>query len=100
MPALILAALLSATPDECREAYAAVSYREAATACLAVLSTAPAAELPGLYRLAALSLAALGDEEQAFRLFSSLLAMDPSAQLDPSLSPKLRASFDRAKAAR
>ena len=99
MPALLLAALLAATPDDCREAYAAVNYREAATACLAVLSTASIAELPGLYRLAALSHAAIGDDEQAFRLFVSLLSMDPATQLDAALSPKLRAPFERARSA-
>ncbi len=92
--------LLAATPDDCREAYAAVNYKEAARLCVEVLSDAPRGELPGLYRLAALSSAAVGDEERAFVLFSSLLAMEPGVQLDEALSPKLRAPFERAQRAR
>lgn len=92
--------VLSATPDDCREAYAAVNYKEAARVCVEVLSEAPRGELPGLYRLAGLSLAALGEDERAHGLFISLLAMDPQVQLDPSLSPKLRAPFEKAKQAR
>ena len=97
---VLLATSLAATPDECREAYAAVNYRDAAQACEAVLSTASPAELPGLYRLAALSRAALGDSERAAALFSSLLALDPDVQLDAAISPKLRAPFERARARR
>jgi hypothetical protein len=92
--------LLSATPDDCREAYASVSYRDAARICVSVLPAAPEGELPGLYRLAALSAAAIGEDEQAYQLFVSLLAMSPAAQLEPSISPKLRSPFERAKARR
>ncbi len=97
MHALTLLLVLTATPDDCREAYAAVNYKEAARLCVEVLSEAPRGELPGLYRLAGLSLAAVGEEERAFGLFVSLLAMDPHVQLDAALSPKLRAPFERAQ---
>jgi hypothetical protein len=92
--------VLTASPDDCREAYAAVNYKEAARVCVEVLSEAPRGELPGLYRLAGLSLAAVGEDERAYGLFVSLLAMDPQVQLDPALSPRLRAPFEKAKQAR
>jgi hypothetical protein len=98
--AWVAIAVLGATPDECREAYAALNYREAAVVCVAVLPTAPAGELAGLYRLAGLSLAASGNAERAFQVFSSLLSLDPAYELDDSVSPRLREPFDRAKRAR
>jgi len=96
----VLMVVLSTTPDDCREAYAAVHYREAAQLCVEVVPTAPPGELAGLYRLAGLSLAALGEDERAFQVFSSLLALEPKLELDASISPRLRAPFDRARAAR
>jgi hypothetical protein len=92
--------LAASSPDECREAYAAVNYREATRLCVSALKVAQPVELPGLYRLAGLSFAALNDEPNALKLFISLLAMDPAAQLDPSISPKLRGPFEKAKALR
>jgi hypothetical protein len=89
--------VLAATPDDCREAYAAVNYKDAARICVEVLSDAPTGELPGLYRLAGLSLAAVGDDDRATVLFESLLAMEPNIRLDESISPKLRAPFDQAQ---
>jgi len=95
---LALIGLFGATADDCREAYAAVRYREAGTACLDAIPSTPPDQLAGIYRLAALSLAALGDEEQASALFAGLLALDPLAELSPAISPKLRVLFERARA--
>ena len=42
---MLLAAALGASADECREAYAAVHYRQAADACLAVVAEVPLDQL-------------------------------------------------------
>src|SRR5262245_38413730 len=98
-PIWLAAAMVLATPDDCREAYAAVNYRMAAEACLSAIPSAPPDQLAGLYRLAGLSVAALGDSKRAQSLFDSWLALDPKAALDASVAPKLRAPFESARRA-
>lgn len=90
--------MLTASTADCRAAYDALRYKEAALACQAALPQAPDAQLPELYRLLGLSLAALGDGARAQSAFESLLALDPSSTLAQDYSPKIRASFDAAKA--
>jgi hypothetical protein len=98
MLTLALSTLFAVSPAECRQAYADVHYREAANLCLAAVPGASGAQLLDCYRFAGLSLAALGETEQARTVFESLLALDPKATLDASLSPKLVAPFEAAKA--
>lgn len=96
--AILISALVEAAPlESCREAFDALLYRDAAQACAEALRGARAEDLPALYRLLGLSLAAADDVDAARDAFASLLALDAAAQLPDTISPKLRAPFDEAR---
>src|SRR4051812_13304340 len=95
--ALLSMVTLGSTPSACRDAYDRLDLRGAVELCSAALPTASPTQLGEVYRLLALSYGALGDEAQALLAFSSLLALDPSAELSPSISPKLRSLLERSR---
>jgi len=94
-----LALALAAAPQDCRQAYEQVRYRDAIAACTEAITTASKDQLAELYRMLGLSLASQGDHARAKAAFVSLLAVDPAATLSDSYSPKLRADFEAARAA-
>lgn len=96
---LLAAASAASTPDGCREAYEALAFRAAVEACQREIPERRGPELRATYRTLGLSLAALGETEQSREAFASLLSLDPSTVLDASVSPKLRAPFEAARAA-
>jgi hypothetical protein len=91
--------LLVAGADECGSAYEALEYRSAVELCRAAIPTVPREALAGVYRTLALSLSALDEQKQSESVYASLLALDPGFQLDPSISPKLLAPFERTREA-
>src|SRR4051812_12317543 len=93
----LAAALLAATPDDCRAAYDAVKYRDAAKLCAEAVPTAPAEKLPEVYRLLGLSHAAIDEPQVAQAAFVSMLTLDPAATLPESYAPKVRAPFVEAR---
>ncbi len=95
----LLSLLIAAGTDACRSAYEALDYRAAVAACGEAIPLTPRPELPAVYRTLALSLSALDEPKEAERVYASLLAVDPTLQLDPSLSPKLLAPFEQARGA-
>jgi hypothetical protein len=84
--------------QDCRAQYADLHYREAVASCTRALQSATAGERTELYVLIGSSLAATGDADQAQRVFVSLLAVDPRAELPKGASPKLREPFEAARA--
>lgn len=93
---VLLAALLAASPDECRDLFDSMRYREAVESCLAAVPAASGDQLVNVYRVLGLSLATVGDE-RAPAAFASLLALEPKAQLPSFASPKLRSPFTAAQ---
>src|SRR3954466_6711243 len=97
MLTLLSALLATASVDECRAAYEAVSYREAAKACAEAVPKTPPEQLPEVYRLLGLSNAALDETDLALAAFVSLLTLDAAATLPDSYAPKVRAPFMQAR---
>src|SRR5205085_660994 len=65
--------------------------------CRSALPTAQREEAENLYRLLALSYAALGDNAGAEAAFTSLLALNPNAQLSSGYAPRMRELLENAR---
>jgi hypothetical protein len=97
---LLLWWILAAAPttSQCRESYDSLQYRVAAETCAAAIAQAPQEQLLELYRLVAMSAAAVGDNATASSAFLSLLALDGSYQLPDSVSPRIRELLEQVRA--
>lgn len=90
----------SARLEQARQAIEGVRYDEAQrllTAALAAGANTPA-ELEEIYKLSASTAVVLGQADAGEQYYRRWLALDPGAALGKDISPKLRASFDAAKA--
>lgn len=89
-----------ATPIErCRQANEDFDYERVTTEC-ALAAAAPGAsqkDLVEVYRLLGIAFTALNDEAAAEVWFLRLLALDPTHDLGPSVSPVYRQAYERAK---
>jgi hypothetical protein len=97
LPAPVLfAAFIGASP--CSQAFEALRYREAIKSCAQAIRSDRAQDARPLYTVLGMSFAAVGEAEHARRAFTSLLALDPTAELPGEVSPKIIAPFAAAKA--
>jgi hypothetical protein len=95
-----LAARVAARLQQAEQSYKEGSYPDVPAQLTKLLSEEDPSEaqLVAIHRLLACAYVALGAEEVAVKEFREVLERDPDATLDPAtVSPKIRAAFERAR---